>query len=222
MNTHDDQREQARAMARDFVARGDAFGWFEQLYAGAGGDTSVIPWADQAPNPHLLTWLNKRDTKPTGRALVVGCGLGDDAEELAKRGLTVTAFDIAPSAIAWCKNRFPKSGVEYLVADLLHPPNPWRGSFDFVFEAYTLQAMPPELRPRAMTSLRSVLRAAGELLVICRGRLNDEPPGELPWPLTRDELTQLTRDVGLSERTFEDFFDDEEPPVRRFRAVYGL
>ena len=218
----DDQRKQARAMARDYIARGDALGWFEALYAAAAGDASVVPWADLAPNPHLVKWLNDRKVVGTGRALVVGCGLGDDAEELAKRGFTVTAFDLAPSAIAWCEKRFPNSRVKYIAADLLNPPATWRRSFDFVFEAYTLQAMPLDLRPQAMTSLAGFLREPGELLVICRGRLSDEPLSEVPWPLTRDELDRLTRDAGLKQRTFEEFFDDEEPPVRRFRALYGL
>jgi SAM-dependent methyltransferase len=222
MSVHDDQRKPARTLARDYIARGDALGWFEALYAGAAGDTSVVPWADLAPNPHLLTWLNNRTPKPAGRALVVGCGLGDDAEELAKRGLHVTAFDVAPSAIAWCIKRFPGSNVEYAVADLLDPPHDWRGAFDFVFEAYTLQAMPLHLRPRAIASLARFLRDTGQLLVICRGRLNDEPLADVPWPLTRDELAQSARAAALREHTFEEFFDDEDPPVRRFCALYRL
>lgn len=219
MSTHDDQREQARAMARDFVARGDAFGWFEQLYAGAGGDTSVIPWADQAPNPHLLTWLNKRDTKPTGRALVVGCGLGDDAEELARRGFTVTAFDIAPTAIDWCRRRFPRSRVKYMAADLLAPPAEWSRAFDFVQESYTIQAMGMELRERALRQVSDFVAPRGTLLVVCRARDDDEPLVDLPYPLSRRELDVL-RQHGLSERSFEDYLDDEDPPVRRFRASY--
>ncbi|MCC5670705.1 class I SAM-dependent methyltransferase [Nostoc sp. CHAB 5784] len=39
------------------------------------------------------------------KALVIGCGLGDDAEAIASLGFEVTAFDISPTAIAWCQER---------------------------------------------------------------------------------------------------------------------
>jgi len=48
----------------------------------------------------------------------------------------------------------------------------------------------------------------------------DEPEGELPWPLTRVELNEFVR-AGLTEVAFEDFFDNEEPPTRRFRVLYS-
>ena len=34
----------------------------------------------------------------------------------------VTAFDISESSIQWCKERFPSTDVDYIVADLLNPP----------------------------------------------------------------------------------------------------
>jgi hypothetical protein len=41
----------------------------------------------------------------------------------------------------------------------------------------------------------------------------------MPWPLTRDELA-AARSLGLCEVLFEDYMDNEDPPVRRFRACY--
>ena len=214
-------RAEARAMAEKHLARGDALGWFEALYAAASGDTGIIPWADGKPNPNLVSWLDAHPLPAGRRAIVVGCGLGDDAEELARRGLDVTAFDIAPTAVAWCRRRFPASRVEYVEANLLHPPATWEGGFDFVFEAYTLQALPPSLRPDAIRSLAKLLAPDGQLLLVCRAREVDEPEGQLPWPLTREELDRLTTAAGLTEQSFEDFLDDtESPPVRRFRCVY--
>jgi hypothetical protein len=40
-----------------------------------------------------------------------------------------------------------------------------------------------------------------------------------PWPVARVEPDAFTR-AGLREASFEDFVDDEEPPVRRFRVRY--
>ena len=94
----------------------DPLGWFEAVYAEAKGDELAIPWANLTPNPFLMDWLNQNPMPAGKRALVVGCGLGDDAEELSRRGFSVTAFDISPTAIAWCMRRFPLSKVRYETA----------------------------------------------------------------------------------------------------------
>jgi len=177
-------RSRARVLARNAIARGEALAWFEALYREADAGTAVVPWADLVPNPHLVTWL---DAHPTigGRALDVGTGFGDNAEELARRGMRVVAFDVAATAVARARARFPGSSVRYLVADLLDPPADWRGTFD----------------------------------LIARGREPTEPEGAMPWPLTRGEVEAIAGD-GLTFMTFEDFLDDEDPPVRRFRATF--
>lgn len=44
----------------------------------------MIPWAQQDGNLLLVEWLARNHCDGAGkRALVVGCGLGDDAEVLA-------------------------------------------------------------------------------------------------------------------------------------------
>src|SRR5689334_6507239 len=112
-------REAVRALAQPFLRDGRPADWFEPLYASAAGDTSVIPWADLRPNLNLSRWLSSSNVRGDGRrALDVGCGLGDNAEALAAAGFRVTAFDISPSAIAWCRRRFPDSRVEYCTADV--------------------------------------------------------------------------------------------------------
>ena len=213
-------RAQARQLAQEFIQRGDATGWFEHLYTQAQGNEQAIHWADMEVNPNLVGWLDRRNVVGKGKlALVVGCGLGDDAEELARRGFEVVAFDIAPTAIAWCRQRFPQSPVAYVLADVFDPPSAWRGSFDFVLEAYTLQVLPVAVRSRAMIGIAGLLAIDATLLVICRGRSPKEPPGEMPWPLTTEEL-EVFKSAGLRQVHFEDYFDQEEPRVRRFRVEY--
>jgi SAM-dependent methyltransferase len=213
-------RAKARQLAQEFGQRGDATGWFEELYTQAQGNEQAIHWADMEVNPNLVGWLDRRNIHGTGRrALVVGCGLGDDAEELARRGFEVVAFDIAPTAIAWCRQRFPQSPVAYVVADVFDPPSAWQGGFDFVLEAYTLQVLPSDVRSKAIASIAGLLTKEGTLLVICRGRSAEEPQGNLPWPSTMEELN-LFKSAGLWQGHFEDYFDQEEPPVRRFRVEY--
>jgi SAM-dependent methyltransferase len=214
------QRAIAREIAHRHLAAGDALGWFEALYTQANGEPSIIPWADLAPNPNVFHWLDKQRPPIAGRrALKVGCGLGDDAEELARRGFCTTAFDISPTAIRWCTSRYPYSSVSYVVADLFQPPVAWRRAFDLVIESYTLQVLPPELRPPAITRIAEFLAPGGTLLVVARGREPGDPPGRMPWPLIRKELSLFPRQ-GLREIDFDDYVDGETPPVRRFRALY--
>lgn len=215
------RRDEVRRLANESIARGDAVGWFETLYQKAAGRWDEIPWADLAANPYLVEWLDSPAGKEArGRCLVVGCGLGDDAELLAARGFDVIAFDIAATAIEGCRARYPKSRVEYAVADALAPPASWRDRFDLVFESYTLQVLPPAARAVATEALARLVAPGGRLLVLCRAREADEPEGQLPWPLTRAELDRF-EPCGLATTSVESFLDHEDPPVRRFRALYS-
>lgn len=212
------ERTRARTLARDAIARGEPVAWFEELYREAEAGTTVVPWADLVANPHMVEWLDAHSLPP-GRALDVGTGLGDNAEELARRGHRVTAFDVSATAIAKAAARFPGSSVEYRVADVLAPPAAWRRAFDLVAETYTLQVLPLPERRAAARVLGDLVAPGGVLLVIARGREPGEPEGAMPWPLTRDEIAAIAG-AGLVLERVEDFVDEEDPPVRRFRATF--
>lgn len=213
-------RSKVRAAAHDAIAKGEPLAWFDRVYADANGETGAVPWADLVANPSLTEWVERE--RPTAKtALVVGCGLGDDAEYLSKNGMAVTAFDVAPKAIAWCRRRFPASKVDYRVADLFAPPAEWTRAFDFVFEAYTLQSLPAEIRPKATAMLPRFVAPRGTLLVIARGadapvRFDEGPP----WALAKGEIEIAARDADrtLALTSWEDFVDGEGQ--RRFRATF--
>lgn len=212
--------ERQRALFREYQAKGDTLGWFEQLYAEANGDASRISWADLHANIPLGRWLERERPDGKGkRVLDVGCGLGDNAIVLKACGFDVTAFDISASAVEWARKRFSDTEIDWQVADLLQAPDAWRGHFDLVVEVYTLQLLPAELRPAAMAKLAGFAAPKGELLVICRGRDEHDPPGQMPWPLIRSEVEGFAA-LGLRQISFEDFLDEETPPVRRFRALF--
>jgi hypothetical protein len=213
-------RKRARELAAEYVGKGDPTGWFEALYREAAAGKNVLPWADRGVNPGLLEfWQAHPQATRDKKALVVACGLGDDAEQLAAWGFATTAFDIAETAIQMARRRFPKSQVEYRAADLFAPPAEWSQAFDFVFEANTVQALPHGLRAQAIRAIAGFVRAGGKLLAVVRGREPDEPIGELPWPLTRAEMQEFLR-AGLQEERFEEYLDAEVPPARRYRALY--
>lgn len=211
-------RRHARQLAADSIARGDATGWFETLYSAAAQGTTAVPWADFAPCPRLVSALAALPRG--GRALVVGCGLGDDAEHVASLGFATVAFDVSPTAIAAARQRFPQSTVEYLTADLLAPPRTWAAAFDLVVEVFTLQVLTGAARRTAFAQLGRLVAPGGRLLVIAGARDDHDDPGEMPWPLTRAEIASF-QEYGLAEQSIVDLFDHEgRGTVRRWRAWF--
>jgi 2-polyprenyl-3-methyl-5-hydroxy-6-metoxy-1,4-benzoquinol methylase len=213
-------RKRARELAAEYIGKGDPTGWFDVLYKEAEEGKSIVPWADRGVSPGLLEFWSLHPQVTEGKkALVIACGLGDDAEQLAAWGFETAAFDISETAIQMARKRFPQSKVDYRVADLFQPPAEWERMFDFVFEANTVQALPAAIRAAAIRRIAAFVRPGGKVLAIVRGRELSEPEGELPWPLTRVEMNEFVR-AGLTEESFEEYFDNEEPPARRFRGLY--
>lgn len=134
--------------------------FFESLYADAGDDYSQIPWARLSPRPVLIEWLDAEPPAARTRVLVVACGLGDDAEELARRGCVVDAFDVSPTAIDTARRRFPNSSVNYHVADLFELPSNWRARFELIVEVQTIQSLPPSEHRTAVGAISACLAPA--------------------------------------------------------------
>jgi 2-polyprenyl-3-methyl-5-hydroxy-6-metoxy-1,4-benzoquinol methylase len=219
-NEISDQRARARELAAEHMEKGDALGWFEALYKEAAGDTEHIPWADLEPNRFLVAWVESVNLQGNGRtALVVGCGLGDDAKFLAERGFKVTAFDISETAIEWAKKLYADSGIQFYTADLFAPPPEWKNAFEFVLEVYTIQPLPMEMRPQVIDAIADFVKTGGELLVVCRGREDHEETSELPWPLSRQDLSRFEHN-GLKQISLTEMFGDEEEPEKRFVVQY--
>ena len=153
----DNLRDETLRLAREFADKGRTDDWFEEFYARAGGDINKVYWADLEPGPRLVQHLEQNPAPAGGRAVTIGCGLGDDAEILAANGYDVTAFDISPAAIGMCRKRFPDSKADYLVADLFDQPASWMQSFDLVYECNTIQVLTGENRTRALGLRPSVM-----------------------------------------------------------------
>jgi hypothetical protein len=211
----------AQHLAAASLAAGDPTGWFERLYAAAQDGKAEVPWARGAPQPLLVEWAHQRAIDGAGRrALVVGSGLGDDAEFVAGLGFDTVAFDIAASAIAAARRRFPQSDVEYVTADLLDPPPAWRRAFDLVVECITVQSLPDPPRRDAIDRTADMVGPGGALLVISAGRDEAEPVDGPPWPLTRAEIDAFARG-GLRALRIEDIRDPAGADWRRWRAEFA-
>ena len=175
-------------------------------------------WSRTERHPLLVQWAQRTGQTGAGRtAVVIGCALGADAEFVAGLGFTTTAFDVSPTAIQLARERHPRTAVRYVTVDLLHVPAAWQRAFDLVVEIITLQALPPELHPRAASAVRELVAGSGTLLVI--GALPDESAVSPPWALTRAEIEGLASG-GLDTVAIETMAMPGNPAEPRWRAEY--
>ncbi|WP_460701923.1 class I SAM-dependent methyltransferase [Myceligenerans halotolerans] len=181
----------------------DPTGWFERLWSSARDGDVTMPWERVDPHPALASWPGAPDPgTASGTAVVVGCGLGADAEYLPRLGYETTAFDISPTAVAAARDRNPGSPVTYAVGDLLDLPREWIGAFDLVVEIYTVQAVNRSVRDELTAGVRSLVAPGGTLLAVqaIAEPADDDGP---PWPLTRPEIEAFGKD-GLSAVSIEE------------------
>ena len=213
-------QQKVKSLAIESISQKNPSGWFETLYADANGDDSLVPWAKNQAHPYLQDWLEQNNIQGNNSsALVIGCGLGDDAEILAKVGYEVTAFDVSPTAIDWCKQRFAQSPVNYLVADLFADNSTWQNKFDLVYECRNIQALPVDIRSQVIQKIASFVGKKGTLLVITRYRRNDILPESPPWALSEAELLQFQQ-LGLQEIQRNSFIEGEEVKIEQLRIEY--
>lgn len=189
--------DQMRELAGLAIASGAPLSWYEQLYASAAAGTGLVPWDHREPTPILLTWLNewldRTRVRKDARAIVVGCGYGDDAELVASYGLCTTAFDISDTAVQTARARHPATTVDYQQADLLTLPDRWLRSFDLVVESTTLQCLPPGYHLQAATGVGRLCASGGTVLVIARQPQPADPPGP-PWLLSELDVRHVGTD----------------------------
>jgi len=151
------------------------------------------------------------------RAVVVGCGLGADAEFLAGLGFETVGFDIAETAVRVAQERHQGTPVSYQVGDLLDLPREWVHAFDLVVDVFTVQALPDPPRAAAIVNVGRLVGPGGTLVVVAyRGDSTWDPP---PWPLTREEVAAFATD-GLDEVRVEEANDPRREHPARWRAEF--
>ncbi|MCB9838757.1 MAG: methyltransferase domain-containing protein [Phycisphaeraceae bacterium] len=204
-------------------------GWFERIYADARDSAGTIPWNREGANPAFIAWLNAEAPtiiRPGARVIVAACGLGHDVAELVRRGYDAVGFDVSPTCVRLAQETHPEIAERFCQADLLDPPIRFRGRFDLVVEIHTIQAAPPAMRTDLTHGLAWMLHRHGVLVAIARGRDATEPIEEVvgpPHPLTAAEMESLFAAEGLTPmRKIDDFYDDNDPPVRRLRGVFSV
>lgn len=199
-------------------AQKEATSWFDDHYKEAKKELSAVAWAKGTTNPLLQEYLDTMYTMPS-KAIVIGCGLGDDANALYEAGFDVTAIDISPEAIEWAKERFGDTSIDFRVADLFDLPQELLGKFDFVFEAFTIQALPLSLRDRVITAIASLMAPKAKVLAVCNAKREGEHFDGPPWPLTTNELRLFTMKE-CKELEFSIYEEQSHLSTLKVRAIF--
>lgn len=99
------------------------------------------------------------------RLLEVGCGLGTDLLQFAKRGVLVTGVDLTPHSIELVKKRFELEGiaVDARVSDAENLPFE-NNSFDVVYSFGVLHHTPNT--QKAIDEIHRVLRPGGKIIIM--------------------------------------------------------
>ena len=76
-------------------------------------------WAGSEPTPVVMETIKKYGIAKTAPMLEIGCGEGRDAGFLLKQGYNLTAADVSPEAVSWCRKQFPACRDSFRVMDCL-------------------------------------------------------------------------------------------------------
>ncbi len=191
--------------------------WFEELYKDSGEDESTIPWAKLEVNEFLAQHLENHAER--GKALVIGCGLGDDAKALDEAGFETIAIDISISALDWAQKRFPESSISFEEQNIFEMPEKYLGYFDFVFEAFTIQSLPIRYRAEMIEAISDTLAKEGKLLVVAHAKNEGEVFEGPPYPVLANELG-LFRMQGLKELSFSIYEEPSPLSSLKYCALY--
>ncbi len=147
------------------------------------------PWDIGGPQPALAALLD--DLPPSGPVLDVGCGSGDHAIALARRGLEVVGVDIVQEAITQARAKaqaLPAELAERLafhVADALRPSLLGR-RFGAVVDSGFLHLFAPQVADGFAAELAASVRPGGRYYLLAFAVQFDIP--NVPRAVSQEEL----------------------------------
>ena len=164
---------------------GSSSGFFDSVYR------SHPPWDIGEAQPAMLALLD--EYPPTGPVLDVGCGTGDLALAIARRGLVILGLDLAKAAIAQAQAKAAAEPpevsrlVEFRVGDARHPAQ-LPGPFGSVVDTGFYHLFGRVEREQFVNELASALSQGGRYYLL--GFAIDSPFPNAPKQVRESELRE--------------------------------
>jgi cyclopropane fatty-acyl-phospholipid synthase-like methyltransferase len=168
---------------------------FETAYR--EGDT---PWEIGRPQQSFVCLAEIGEVQ--GAVLDVGCGAGENALFLARRGHEVWGVDLAPTAVARAQRNAAEQGLTatFRVCDALQLEQLGR-QFDTVIDSGCFHFLSDEQRELYVRGLEQVLRPGGRYFLLCFNEHETLPYG--PRRLTRREIESIFAGAGWQVRRID-------------------
>jgi len=158
----------SRSESETFSHDGESY---ESLYRGepafpGAPAPDAIPWDIQQAQPRLVEL--EALGAISGQVLDAGCGLGDNAIFLARRGYPVTGLDSSPTAIEHARTRASDAGVEvhFDVADATDLTG-FNGRFDTVVDSALYHCLNDDDRHAYADAMHRVTRRGARWFIYC-------------------------------------------------------
>jgi SAM-dependent methyltransferase len=147
-------------------------------------DGAPPPWDIGRPQPDLVALFD--ELALSGSALDLGCGTGENALELARRGLDAWGLDATPAAIAAAEKKRDARGlsVRFVIGDALEPESLGR-TFDAVLDCGLFHVLTDEERAVYAKKLPLVLPKGGRFIML---GFATNTSGQGPRGYSADEL----------------------------------
>lgn len=127
-----------------------------------------LQWASDMPSPIVAKTLEHYGFASGARILELGCGEGRDAMNLMRKGYDITATDISPEAIRYCRSLCPEFAEHFQVLDCIG--GTLEEKFDFIYAVALIHMLvEDEDRAAFYRFIRDHLKETGAALVCTMG-----------------------------------------------------
>lgn len=148
-------------------------------------------WAAETATPIVLETLQKYGISKDAPILEIGCGEGRDARAVLEAGYCLTATDISPEAIRYCKETFPAFQQHFYVMDCLSSED--RNRYDFLYAVAVVHMLvPDEDRDGFYQFIREHLSENGIGLICTMGDGEFEMQSDISQAFTLQERNHET------------------------------
>ncbi len=124
-----------------------------------------LTWFQSDPSPVVREVMNAYGIGKQHRLLEIGCGEGRDAAPLLREGYALTATDISPAAIDFCRRAYPEKAESFRVLDCIRGECEER--FDFIYAVAVLHMLVEDADREAFYRFLREHLAPGGIGLIC-------------------------------------------------------